>query len=183
MSRDTEVTLNRDCRAQQVPQGAPTTLPAGTPVTIVQSLGDWHTVMTERRQLLRIAAEDSDALGVKPPQRLSPGASAFERGSLEQRCLELLESCYDPEFPVNVVDLGLVYVCQVTPRADGGHEVLVLMTLTTPGCGMGDVIRQEVEDKLAELPGVERVRVEIVFDPPWDPSRMTEAARLQLGLL
>lgn len=183
MGHDTEVTLNRDCRAQQVPQGMATTLPAGTPVTIVQSLGDWHTVMTERRQLLRIAAEDSDALGVKPPQRLASGASASDRSSLEQRCLERLESCYDPEFPANVVDLGLVYVCEVTPLPDGGHEILVLMTLTAPGCGMGDVMKQEIEGKLAELPGVERVCVEIVFDPPWTPSRMTEAARLQLGLL
>jgi len=183
MSHETQVTLSRDCRAYHVPQGMPTTLPEGAPVTMVQSLGDWHTVMTERRQLLRIAAEDSDALGVKPPQKLPSGASASERSSLEQHCLELLESCHDPELPANIVDLGLVYACEVTPLPDGGHEVLVLMTLTAPGCGMGDVMKQEIEGKLGELPGVERVCVEIVFDPPWTPSRMTEAARLQLGLL
>jgi probable FeS assembly SUF system protein SufT len=183
MTVDSQVTLSRDCRARQVPQGTLTTLPAGTAVTILQSLGGWHTVITERRQLARIAADDSDALGVAPPPRSSAGASDVEGRSLKQRCLELLESCYDPEFPVNIVDLGLVYACEVTPLPDGGHEVLVLMTLTAPGCGMSDVITQDVEDKLAELPGVRRVRVEIVFDPPWDPSRMTEAARLQLGLL
>lgn len=183
MAVATEVVLKRDCAAQQVPQGAPVALSAGTRVTIVQSLGDWHTVLTARRQMLRVAAEDSDALGVGPPEKPAGAAPGPEQTSLEERCLEALRTCYDPELPVNVVDLGLVYSCQVSPLFDGGHDVLVLMTLTSPGCGMADMLKMEIEEKLAEQPGVARVRVEIVFDPPWDMARMTDAARLQLGLL
>jgi probable FeS assembly SUF system protein SufT len=178
-----EVVVFRDCPAQRIPLADPIVIPAGTKVTVVQSLGDWHTVMTERRQLLRVAAADSDALGVEPPVRAKPADPTPGQSSLEEQCLETLKNCYDPEFPVNIVDLGLVYVCQVTPLPDGGHEVLVLLTLTSPGCGMSELIKNEIEEKLTALPGVKRVRAEIVFDPPWDPSRITEAAQLELGLL
>jgi len=179
----TTVQLRRDCRAVEVPQGSETVVKQGTPVRVLQSLGDSHTVITERRQMLRIDAADSDALGVDPPKKAPPALSAAQRQSLEERCLEVLEACYDPELPVNVVDLGLVYVCQVTPLAAGGNEVLVLMTLTSPGCGMSDVLVHEIEQKLAGVEGVSGVKVEIVFDPPWTPDRMTDAARLLLGMM
>ena len=140
----------------EVPQGTTTVLAEGTPLRILQSLGDTHTVITERQQILRIAAEDSDALGVDPPKKPEPAMSDAERQSLEERCLEELETCYDPEVPVNVVDLGLVYVCQVTPLAGGGSEVLVLMTLTSPGCGMSDILVREIEEKLSAIEGVDQ---------------------------
>ena len=101
----------------------------------------------------------------------------------EDHCYEVLETCYDPELPVSIVDLGLVYACEVTPLADGANEVVVRMTLTSPGCPMADVLKREIEEKLYDLDGVKRVRIDLVFDPPWDPSRMTEAARLQAGLM
>jgi metal-sulfur cluster biosynthetic enzyme len=95
----------------------------------------------------------------------------------------VLRTCYDPELPVNVVDLGLVYECKITPLPEGGNDVVVRMTLTSPGCPMSDYVQDEIEEKLLDTPGVKRARVEWVFDPPWDPSRMTEAARLDLGLI
>ena len=101
----------------------------------------------------------------------------------EEHCLEVLKTCYDPELPVNIVDLGLIYACRLTKRPEGGHDVVVQMTLTAPGCPMSDQLKREVEEKLMDLSGVHRARVELVFDPPWDTSRMTEAARLQLGLM
>lgn len=179
----TTVNLLRDCNAMEVPQGSMITVPEGTPVRILQSLGDSHTVITERRQMLRIDAADSDALGVDPPQKPKATLSDAERQSIEERCIEALETCYDPELPVNVVDLGLVYVCQVTPLAEGGNEVLVLMTVTSPGCGMSDILVNEVEQKLSAVEGVRSVKVDIVFDPPWTPDRMTDTARLMLGMM
>ncbi len=183
MSDKTRLTLRRACPAHEIPQGTLTTIAAGTVVNLVQSLGDWHTVVTERGQMLRVAAGDSDALGMKPPPRPGAGESPCAPGSLEERCLAALESCYDPEYPANIVELGLVYACQLTPLPRGGHEAFVAMTLTAPGCGMGELLKQDVQNKLAEVEGIERVRVKIVFIPPWDPSRMTEAARLRLGLM
>ena len=180
MTNDKTVTLQRDCEALLVPQAAATTVEAGTRVRILQSVGDAHTVMTDRQQVLRIDAENSDALGLDPPAKRNPSPAA---GTLFDQCMEELQNCYDPEFPVNIVDLGLVYVCQVSPLPEGGYEVLVLMTLTSPACGMGDILKIEVERKLANLPDVNRVKVEFLFDPPWDMERMTDAARLQLGLM
>ena len=98
-------------------------------------------------------------------------------------CVEELKTCYDPEIPVNVVDLGLIYVCQVTPLAGGGNEVLVQMTLTSPGCGMADVLVRDIEERLSAIPDVAKVEIEIVFDPPWTPDRMSEAARLELDII
>lgn len=101
----------------------------------------------------------------------------------EEHCFEALGTCYDPELPVNIVDLGLVYECRITGLPEGGHEVVVRMTLTAPGCPVSDLVKREVEEKILDLDEVKRVRVEFVFDPPWDPSRMTEAARLELGMM
>ena len=104
-------------------------------------------------------------------------------GMREEHCYEVLQTCYDPELPVSVVDLGLIYACEVTPAAEGGSEIRVRMTLTSPGCPVAGQLMREIEEKLYDLDGVKRVEVELVFDPPWDPSRMTDAARLQMGLM
>ncbi len=101
----------------------------------------------------------------------------------EEHCFEALKTCYDPELPVNIVDLGLVYACEVAPHDEGGYEVVVQMTLTAPGCVVSGELKRQVREKLLALPDVRRVRVKLVFDSPWDPSRMTEAARLELGMM
>jgi probable FeS assembly SUF system protein SufT len=178
-----KVTLTRDCEAIEIPSGYRTTLPAGAEVTITQSLGGSFTVLTERGYLARIAAEDADALGKEAPKISAEEAAARASQPLEERVWEELKTCYDPEIPVNIVDLGLVYGCEVTPLPDGGNRVEVTMTLTAPGCGMGDVLKADAERKIARLPGVKEVRVELVIDPPWNPDMMSEAAKLQLGML
>lgn len=184
MSKTESITLSRDCKATAVPQGMTAVIQRGTEVKILQSVGDAHTVIGPRGQMLRIAGEDSDALGIEPPKKPEASAAATADGdSVRELCMAQLRTCYDPEFPVDIVELGLVYVCQVTPLEGGGSEVMVLMTLTSPACGMGDLMVGEVEMKLAEVPGVDEVKVEIVFDPPWDMDRMSDAARLELGMM
>ena len=178
-----KVILTRDCEAIEIPAGYKTTLPAGTEVTITQSLGDSFTVVTERGYMVRIAAQDADALGKEVPKVSEEEAAARADKPLEERVWEELKTCYDPEIPVNIVDLGLVYNCEVTPLPNGGNRVAVTMTLTAPGCGMGDVLKADAERKIAQLPGVKEVRVELVIDPPWNPDMMSEAAKLQLGML
>jgi probable FeS assembly SUF system protein SufT len=188
--------VSRDCRAVEIPQGAPTLLPAGTHVRITQSLGGSYTVMTEYGQLLRLDEKSADAIGKGPaPGAAAPGAGASgtaepaggsERrgfaGSIEDRVWAALRTCYDPEIPVNVVDLGLVYNCEVSELPEGGSRVAIKMTLTAPGCGMGPVIADDVKRKVEEIAGVRETDVEVVFDPQWNQNMMTEAARLQLGL-
>jgi probable FeS assembly SUF system protein SufT len=181
------ITLSRDCEAIQIPSGDPIKLPEGTRVRITQSMGGTYTVMTTQGYLARIAEKDADALGeapaVPPPPAIPEAETAtpLEGPELEQRVWEKLKTIYDPEIPVNIVDLGLVYLCQVNALPEGGAKVKVQMTLTAPGCGMGDVLRRDAEQQIRSLPGAKDVDVEIVLDPPWDQSRMSEAARLQLG--
>lgn len=172
--------VSRDCRAVEIPQGTAIVLAEGTHVRITQQLGGSYTVMTERGQLLRIDDKNADAIGKAAPE--PPAAAVGEAGAdLEAQVWDQLRTCYDPEIPVNLVDLGLVYSCLVTPLPEGGSHVGIKMTLTAPGCGMGPVIAQDVKDKVDLLPGVASVDVEVVFDPQWNQSMMSEAARLQLG--
>ena len=176
------ITLRRDCAAVQVPSGDAITLPAGSQVRVTQHLGGSYTVLTHG-YMARIADRDADALGEEAPPAVAPPVSAAAEGAdLDKLVWEQLKTIYDPEIPVNIVELGLVYLCQVTPLPDGGSKVKVQMTLTAPGCGMGDVLRRDAEAKIRGLPGVKEVDVEVVMDPPWDHSRMSEAAKLQLGL-
>jgi probable FeS assembly SUF system protein SufT len=178
MQEGDEIRVTRDCKAIEIPSGFWTTLSAGTRVRIHQALGDSITVaVLDGGFMVRVAAEDADALGGTPPPK-----AARAGGSLEEAVEEELRGCYDPEIPVNIVDLGLVYGRRFIPKPDGLTDVIVEMTLTAPGCGMGDVIKEDIERKLRALPGVGDVSVEIVFEPPWDPSRMSEAARLELGM-
>jgi probable FeS assembly SUF system protein SufT len=174
--------LSRDCEATQVPYGGVKVLPAGTRVRVMQSLGDSFTVATEQGEMMRVDGKNADALGRAIPQA---SAAASPEEFSEKLVCDQLKTVFDPEIPVNVVDLGLIYACQIT-LVDGpagtGHKIDIKMSMTAPGCGMGDVLKADIERKLSGLPAVKEVHAEIVFDPPWNPGRMSEAAKLQLGL-
>ncbi|MEO6419285.1 MAG: putative Fe-S cluster assembly protein SufT [Polyangiaceae bacterium] len=173
------VSLRRECEAIEIPSGEPLLLAAGTSVTITQSLGGTYAVMTDDGIMARIDAEDATALGKIPLQAYLDDEDA----PLEDRVWDQLKTCFDPEIPVNIVDLGLIYECDIERTDTGAHRIDVKMTLTAPGCGMGDVLAMDVRRKLLGLSGVEEATVEIVFEPPWDRSRMSDAAKLQLGML
>ncbi len=176
------VTFQRDCPAVLVPDGTPATISAGMQGRITQALGTSFTVVTQYGQMFRIENCDADAVGKKPEDFEVEVPSS---GSLEDQVWAQLATCYDPEIPVNIVDLGLVYSVEVLP-VDGKpdrHHVDVKMTLTAPGCGMGEVLTREVEDKLRQLDGVDSVQVDLVWEPQWDRSMMSEEARLRTGLM
>jgi probable FeS assembly SUF system protein SufT len=178
------VTLSRDCEAIEIPFGTKTVLPKGAQIMIEQSLGGSYTVLTDRGTMVRIDGKDADAMGLspgEPPQETARPAAAGKK-ELEDQVWEELKTCFDPEIPVNIVDLGLVYGVQVEEIPEGGFTVHVTMTLTAPGCGMGDILKEDAENKIAALSGVKKHTVEMVVDPPWDPSRMSDAARLQLNM-
>ena len=175
------VTLARDVSAVIIPIGEPVTLREGTPGFITQALGGSFTVYVEGN-LFRIAGADADALGKEPEPPPSVPDDATD-SDIEDVIWNQLKTCYDPEIPVNIVDLGLIYRCDVTPRPDGQRSVSVDMTLTAPGCGMGEILVQDAQEKIAVVPTVADVRVELVFDPPWNQSMMSDEARLQTGLM
>lgn len=179
-------TVSRDISGALVPYGTPHELKAGETVYLTQSLGGSHTCVTEMGYMVRIDAQDADAIGEKVDA--APTVEEMRDKPLDQVVWERLKTCYDPEIPVNIVDLGLVYsvnVSQVEPE-DGipaGSKVTVRFALTAPGCGMGDVLKQDIIRKVNELPGVVRSDVDVTFDPPWTQELMSDAARLQLGLM
>jgi probable FeS assembly SUF system protein SufT len=173
-------TLSRDVEVAAIPYGDRLTLTAGTNVFLTQALGGSYTAMTDHGYLVRIEGKDADAIGETPTAPIT--AEAVAGRSTKELAWEQLRSCFDPEIPVNIVDLGLVYKCETEP-VDGGEKVKVEFTLTAPGCGMGDFLRQDVEQKLLALPGVKEAEVQVVLDPAWDQSMMSDAARLQLGLM
>lgn len=185
MSTHQPITLSRDCEAILIPAGDEVILPAGTPVRVVQTLGGSYTVTTDSGHMLRIAGKDVDVLGEEFAPAPQSGEPVAAEGpvDVEKMLWDQLKTCFDPEIPVNIVDLGLVYVCQVSPLPDGGKKAEVKFTLTAPGCGMGDVLKVDVQTKLLSVPGIEDIDVEVVVEPPWDPSRMSEAAKLQLGMM
>lgn len=177
------VELSRDVPATMIPAGTPVVIPRGTEVTITQALGGSYTVMGPG-VMARIAGKDADALGFAPEEPVAAPARPAQGGPVNlDEVWEQLKNCYDPEIPVNIVDLGLVYDCKVSEVPEGGNRVEVKMTLTAPGCGMGGVIAQDAENRIREVPGVDDVQVEIVWDPVWNQSMMSDAARLQLGLM
>lgn len=177
MTNDKIVIIRRDVHALLVPSGAAVLLHEGTEVVITQSLGNSYTVKVYDN-LARIDAKDADAIGQKVHD---PLADLPEDASLKDKMWALLYTVYDPEIPVNIVDLGLIYRCELVEK-QGCMHIEVDMTLTAPGCGMGPVIAGDVKEKLLALPTVEQVDVEIVFDPPWDQSRMSDVAKLELGV-
>ena len=180
MQNVTSVELKRDCPAVQIPAGTATNLLAGTPVDITQTLGGSYTVHAPGG-LFRIAAQDADALGLDvPAEGAAPGTG--DPPADEQAVWDALRTCFDPEIPVNIVDLGLVYDMHLTKLPGGNARVDVKMTLTAPGCGMGPSIASDAQVKLLNLPGVEDACVEIVWDPPWHHSMITEPGRKVLGL-
>jgi len=179
-----QVTLSRAVDSVVVPYGSTMPLPAGTKVQITQALGDTFTVITDEGYMVRIAGKDADALGKEPPTAAptTPADTAVTREQLEEQVWDQLRTSYDPEIPVNIAELGLIYGCEVTPHPEGGHRVDIKMTLTAPGCGMGDILASEVDAKVRALPGVRDTNVELVFDPPWELSMMPESGRLALGM-
>lgn len=175
------ITLQRDVKATMIPAGDGLLLRQGTSGFITQSLGGSFTVYIEGN-LFRIAGADADALGKEP----EPPPDVPENPTdtdIENVIWNQLRTCYDPEIPVNIVDLGLVYACNVTPLGNGLRSVDVDMTLTAPGCGMGEILVQDAQEKIAVIPTVADVRVQLVFDPPWNQSMMSDEARLQTGLM
>ncbi len=171
--------LTRDCPATVIPAGDKLTLPAGTEVVITQSLGGNVTVRTDRG-LFRIAREDAEAIdGYKPGEVQAAGAGGEFS---EEAVWAALRTCFDPEIPVNIVDLGLVYDLAIEKKPDSRHEVEVKMTLTAPGCGMGPVIAEDARQKIAALPTVESAKVHIVWDPVWTPQMISASGRKALGI-
>lgn len=174
------VKFERDCAAVLVPQGERVTLPAGSIGYITQALGGSFTVFVEG-SLFRIAGADADAIGKEPPPPIDLPADASDE-DVEQLVWLQLRTCFDPEIPVNVVDLGLVYACKLGRTESGERKVEVEMTLTAPACGMGEFLVEDVRSKLELIPTIAEADVELVFDPPWNQSMMSEAARLQVGM-
>jgi probable FeS assembly SUF system protein SufT len=175
------IALTRDCAAVLIPQGTPITLQAGTTVFITQALGGTVTVNVNGN-LARIAAGEVDALGMARPETPSHDASVSAGEVDEAAVWDQLRTCYDPEIPINIVELGLIYRCEIVPLKDGGNRVEIDMTLTAPGCGMGPILVEDVADKVRQVPHVTDVKVDLTFDPPWTSDMMSEAARLQTGL-
>lgn len=173
------VELTRDCQAVEIPAGIPTTLEKGVEVFITQSLGGTFTVQVPSHNgLFRVMNKDADALGKTPQQR----AGAAIEGDVESLVWEQLKTCYDPEIPVNIVDLGLVYGMETAPQPDGTFKIEVKMTLTAQGCGMGATIALDARQKLLAIPGVAEANVDLVWEPPWNPQMISPEGRERLGL-
>jgi probable FeS assembly SUF system protein SufT len=186
MAYDELLELKRDVPGVAIPQGTATLLFDKEKVYLMQTLGGSFTVQRDNGQLVRVAGKDAEALGKEVPAEavLAEKAQAKADGQADEKAVwDVLRTCFDPEIPVNIVELGLVYACRLLAHPEGGSSVDVVMTLTAPGCGMADVLKEDVEVKLRQLPGVTDAHVDVVFDPPWDRSMMTEAAKLQLGML
>jgi len=166
--------------ATVIPYGDRTTLAEGSTVYLTQSLGGSFTVMTERGYMVRVEGEDADAIGEAAP---AEAAGADEDRPIEQRVWDQLRTCYDPEIPINIVELGLVYLCEVTPREQGDQKVKIQFTLTSPACPLWGVLQEDIKRKVLAVAGVGEVEAEVVFDPPWSAAMMSDAARLQLGLM
>jgi probable FeS assembly SUF system protein SufT len=174
------LTLRRACEVIEIPSGIHDVLPSGSSVRITQHLGTGYTVVTNYGRMYRVDAANADALGIAV-EMAAPPPSPPEGAFSEEMVWVQLKTVYDPEIPVNIVDLGLVYSCEITPLDDGGKKAHIRMSMTAPGCGMSDVLKNDVETKLSRLPEVKQVQVDVVFDPPWHPGLMSEAAKLQLG--
>lgn len=181
MNSQQEIVLKRDTDAIQIPSGNSLQLPAGTKVMVTQSLGGTYTVATPGG-LARIDEKDADALGLETSSPTEPVKTAVE-GPLEEAVWNQLKTVFDPEIPVNVVDLGLIYECQLQHPEEGVTKAHVKMTLTAPGCGMGPTIAADARGKILTLEGIDEAEVELVWDPAWNQSMISEAGRMKLGLV
>jgi probable FeS assembly SUF system protein SufT len=178
-----EITFSRNAEAIMIPSGEKVLVPKGAQATITQSLGGTYTLITDRGLMVRVSGQEVEAIGKSPQEAVEVKPEELTPEKLEEMVWEQLKTCFDPEIPVNIVDLGLVYLCELEDAGDGRKDVKIKMTLTAPGCGMGPVLASDVKMKVESLPGVANAVVEVVFDPVWDRSMMSEAARLQLGMM
>jgi probable FeS assembly SUF system protein SufT len=179
-----EVDLSRDVEVVMIPQGTATQLKAGTPAVITQALGDSYTLQVPTfGGLYRLSGKDADAIGKAAARSDGEPGADLDAPITEDLIYHQLRQVYDPEIPVNIVELGLVYDLKILPLATGGSRVEVKMTLTAPGCGMGDVIAHDAKMRIDSIPGVAEADVQVVFDPPWNQQMMSEAAKLELGML
>lgn len=184
MHENTEFTTTRDLEAIQIPSGNKIAIPSGTEGVITQTLGGSYTIATPQG-LARVAEKDLDALGLeKPASSAATEAEPKAEGPVDEKAVwEQLKKCYDPEIPVNIVDLGLVYDCKLIEKAEGGTKVEVKMTLTAPGCGMGPAIAHDAQSKILSIDGVDEAQVDLVWDPPWNQNMISEAGRMKLGMV
>jgi len=182
MNSNEPVTLTRDVEASIVPAGTKVTLLKGEQAHVTQSLGGSYTVIVNGN-MFRLGGQDADALGIEVTANTATSTGPMSQEDVEKEIWNQLKTCYDPEIPVNIVDLGLIYDCHIEPMGANEYKVAVKMTLTAPGCGMGPVLQQDVQNKLLCIDPVQDVIVELVWDPPWNQGMLTEAAKLQLGLM
>jgi len=183
MTTEKPITLSRDCTAIMVPSGERILLPAGSTAWLTQALGGSYTAMTDRGYPVRIDGRDGDALGLTPLQDSNLLETPVEpSASIQEQVWNQLRSCFDPEIPVNIVDLGLIYDCQVSELAGGGHRAVVRFTLTAQGCGMGQFLKEDMKRKLLALASIREADVDLVWDPPWNQSMISEHAKHQLGI-
>ena len=183
MQPEQPVIVKRDCDVLMIPSGEKLTLASGSTVWVTQSLGGSYSVMTDRGYMVRLEGKDGDAIGmvqISDWQSDQP-SSPDNIEEVERRVWQQLRSCFDPEIPVNIVELGLIYDCSLTP-IENGYRASVRFTLTARGCGMGEVLKRDIAAKLLTVPGVREADVDLVWDPPWSQSRISAAAKLQLGM-
>lgn len=183
MNDETQRTLSRNVKATLIPHGESMELPEGSTVTITHRLGGNYTVMTENG-MFRIGGEDADALGEQPEKPdFDLPQEGYEGPPDTESIWGQLKKVFDPEIPVNIVDLGLVYSLEAKEREEGGYKVFVAMTLTAPGCGMGPSIAEDARSKVVQVPGVDEAQVDIVWEPPWNQDMISETGKMELGLI
>ena len=184
MNSEKSIIVKRDCPAVMIPSGETTTLAVGSSVWLTQALGGAYTVMTDRGYMVRIDGIDGDAIGMAQVAEFKQDESTTvdDDGEVEKHVWDQLRSCFDPEIPVNIVELGLIYRCDVTPLSSGGYKATVRFTLTAQGCGMGQFLKADMQRKLLSVTGVREADIEIVWDPPWNQSMISGAAKQQLGI-
>ncbi len=184
MQHPETVVIKRECTATEIPSGRKIILYPGTEVRISQSLGGTFTVQNYQGLMASISGVDADALGKEIPEEVKKLMSNTEAKPVEDLVWEHLRTCYDPEIPHNIVDLGLIYQCKVedVPAAPGDKKVYVQMTLTAPGCGMGDWLKTDIQNKLSTVPQIKEIQVEMTFDPPWSPAKMHPALRRSMNM-
>jgi probable FeS assembly SUF system protein SufT len=182
MTDEKAIVLKRSCAAIMIPSGEKVTLPEGSTVWLTQALGGSFTLMTDHGHMVRIDGADAAAIGMAAADP-GPGAAGAESGqSIEERVWNQLRSCFDPEIPINIVDLGLIYDCRAEALSDGGHKATVRFTLTAQGCGMGQFLKEDIRKRLLAVSGVREADVELVWDPPWNQAMISPRAKHQLGI-
>jgi probable FeS assembly SUF system protein SufT len=184
MKTEKPIVVMRDCEAVMIPSGEKITLSSGSTIWMTQSLGGSYTVMTDRGYMARVEGRDGDAIGEIPisESQVNNVAASSSPGEVENQVWEQLRSCFDPEIPVNIVDLGLIYGCDVKGCDGEGYKAHVKFTLTAQGCGMGQFLKRDIQNKLSAIPGIQEVEVELVWDPPWNQSMISHGAKQQLGI-